>query len=461
MNFISILLNLKRGLMFSAFISLSLSSLCQELYSAHGYWEESTKPSYLSIKKKDQVGDSLTTSQKLYLNDYETYLATYYSRMSDDEKGKYEAMKDKWQRQSSPVAQLQESNPYEGRKKNRFGSVLYGVYYGISLVKIAGVQGPAQVSVPLITGGLMLLGPVIRNRRYDNVTPNTIRLRNTGRLLGLGYGAALGLALTANSDNNVKWVLGLSSLGSIGLSEYAFHLQEKKNFSLGHIDLMRHYSFLTSWATLSVLFAANTDNAHLTGAALLVGGVSGLFIGNSVAKKYDYTRGDVDAISSLSIISTGLGFTGVIQALDNNNDQAGLILLPSAASIAGTIWGQRTVRGAHLSDKQGTVINFSTSGAALIGLGITALTETKSPTAYVGIPSALALLTHQLLLHKFKMKNLEQTFQGSARKKFKTKVALQVSPENYLMGRMITNEKSIQQSTIRMQNPLATLKISF
>jgi hypothetical protein len=448
-------------LIFFLFMILSLSSFCQELYSARGYWEESTKSNYVAIKKKQEAGDSLTNSQKLFLNDYETYLSTYYLRMSEDEKTKYENMKYTWQRQSSPVVQQQESNPYDGRKKNRFGSALFGLYYGISLVNVAGINGPAQVSVPLITGGLMLLGPLIRPGRYDNISPNTIRLRNTGRLLGLGYGAALGLALGGNSENEGKWVLGLSSLSSVALSEYAFHLQAKKNFSMGHIDLMRHYSFLAGWSTLSLLLAANTDDAQLTGAALLAGGISGLFIGNAAAKKYDYSRGDVDVINSLSIISTGLGLTAVIQALNNSNDQTGLILLPSAASIAGTIWAQRSVRGAHLTDRQGSVINFSAAGAALIGLGITALTETKSPTAYVGIPSALALLTHQILLHKFKMKNLEQTFRGSVRPRFKTKVALQISPENYLMGRIKTNEKSIQQSTLRLQNPLATLKISF
>ncbi len=74
------------------------------------------------------------------------------------------------------------------------------------------------------------------------------------------------------------------------------------------------------WAPLvggSVLAATNTDNLNLIGAGLLAGGVGGLFVGNTMANKYDYSRGDVDALSSLGVISTGIGLCGNCECTRN------------------------------------------------------------------------------------------------------------------------------------------------
>ncbi|MDZ7646935.1 MAG: hypothetical protein U5K54_07010 [Cytophagales bacterium] len=124
-----------------------------------------------------------------------------------------------------------------------------------------------------------------------------------------------------------------------------------------------------------------------------------------MAKKYDYTVGDVDVISSLTWISAGLGFTAAVDAIDQS-EKLGLLLIPAGTAIAGTLWGQRSVKGVYLTKKQGSTINLSSGGAALIGLGITALLGTESPAVFIGVPSALALIMHQSLFHSYKMKNL-------------------------------------------------------
>jgi hypothetical protein len=81
-----------------------------------------------------------------------------------------------------------------------------------------------------------------------------------------------------------------------------------------------------------------------------------------------------------------------------------------------------------------------------------------------GVPSALALITHQLLLHKFKMKNIETQFQGSVKKKQGIGFAFKAMPENYFLNKLLSSScstSSFQQSSLRTQNPLATLRITF
>ena len=73
-------------------VSASFSGMAQELYSAQGYWNEINKEGYQQILVKKQKGDSLTTNESLYLQDYEGYLANYFQRMPQGEKEKYEQM---------------------------------------------------------------------------------------------------------------------------------------------------------------------------------------------------------------------------------------------------------------------------------------------------------------------------------------------------------------------------------
>jgi hypothetical protein len=459
-----------RRFLFPLFFFFSFLSYSQELYTARGYWEEVNKPSYQSIKKKQMLGDSLSNNEQLYLTDYETHLTTYYSRLPEGEKIKYAEMKATWDRgiNESP-AQQKDYSINEGRKTNWLANGFYGLYYGISLVVLADIDGPAAGGIPIITSGLWMLGPAIRPHKYENATSATLRAGNSGRMLGLGYGAALALAIGGNSDNTNNLTLGLSSIGSMALGEIAFNRQKKKNWSMGHIDLVRHYNFLGAWTSLAILGATETDNANLIGASLLAGGVSGWLIGNKAAKKYDYTRGDVDAINSLTLITTGLGLAAVAETLSNNNNNNNnsnntvnaLILIPAASSIAGTLLSQRAVKGAHLTDRQGIILNWSTIGTALVGIGGVAISGTDSPAAYIGIPSALALVTHQILFHKFKMKNIENSFRGSINKKLNYKLSFRATPENYFINKMMRESQSMMSSSIRQQNPLATLKITF
>ena len=441
-------------------MSNCFAALSQGLYTARGYWEESNKENFRVIQQKQINGDSLTANEESYLQDYSAYLATYYQRLSDDEKQRYTSLKQMWDQEldSKPNVVPEE---FEWRGRDRFLNTLYGIYYGASLVAITGIEGPAAAGVPLITGGFWLLGPAMIPKKYEGINQSVVRASNSGKFLGLVYGSALALTVAGESDDIGEWVLGLSSVSSIAMGEIGFQMQKKNPVSDGHIEIMRHYGILGPWIGLSAGVATRLDNANFIGATALAGGVAGLLIGNKVAKKYDYTRGDVDVINSLAWISTGIGLTATIDAMQKGEDPNALILIPAAGSVLGTILAQKSVRGAKFTKKQGSTLALATGGAALVGLGIVALANAESPAFFVGVPTAFALLTHQIMVHNFKMKNLEVNLHGSLNKKNKFHVGLNFSPESYFINKRIPVGNLSPATYSSLQNPLVKLKISF
>ena len=427
-------------------LCMNIGAWTQSLYTARGYWQESTKPSYLTIKEKKEKRQSVSADEEAYSQDYDAYLLSYYNRLSESEKELYLRMKDEWDRelalplvapQPAPQQNLQiEQSDFEWRGRDRVINAAYGIYYGTSLSVITGLENAAAAGIPLITGGLWMLGPAFNSKKYEGITESTMRAANTGKILGLMYGASLGLALAGDNDNTGKVVLGLSTIGSITLGEVAFQTQKKKNISDGKIELMRHYGFLGILVGVSALGATNTENVHLIGAGLLTGGVGGLLVGNKVAGKYAYTRGDVDALSPLTVISTGLGAALIANAFESNSEISSAIwLVPASMAVAGTLLGQRMVRDVHLTKRQGSAINLSSTGGALLGVGVMLMAGADSPTAWLAVPSVTALVAHQLVFSRYKRENLLNNFKGDNSRKKKYDFSMKLMPENYLVNK--------------------------
>jgi hypothetical protein len=198
---------------FLLILCLSVASFSQNLYTARGYWQESTKQSYLTIKEKKENGQTLTADEEAYVQDYETYLLTYYNRLPDDEKQTYQRMKDQWDRELAlplvapqpPQQQQQiEQAEFEWRGRDRAINAMYGIYYGVTISVIGELGDAAAVGVPLVTGGLWMLGPAFNSKKYEGITESTMRAANTGKILGLANGLFLGFAIGGDSDDTGK-----------------------------------------------------------------------------------------------------------------------------------------------------------------------------------------------------------------------------------------------------------------
>jgi len=405
-------------------------------YSARGYWTEQTKETYQNLKQKRDDGKELTTSEQQYLQDFENYLNLYYSRLTEEEKRKYLDRQDEWDMEFA-TGDTYKSEEFEWRVQDRALNALYGFWYGSSLMVIMEPQGPAAIGVPLLTGGMWLLGPAINHNKYDGITRSTIRLSNTGKLFGLGYGAALGLlVVNTGSEDSYKTILGLSTVGSIALGEIGFQYQKRNNITPGHIEMLKHYGVLGGGVGLATAIALESESSNVYGGLILAGGIAGILAGNKQAGMYNYTRGDVNAISSLTLASAGLGLAVAVEAIENmdsENFRTWPFIIPAITSLASTGIGQWQVKNVHLTRKQGSTIQLSTVGSGLIGLGLVAILESESPAMYIGIPSGLALLTQQIVFKGYKNQNLTQKAQMENDSK-RVGFSVDIRPENYFIN---------------------------
>lgn len=428
--------------------------LAQELYTARGFWQETKKETYRKIADRKLKGDSLVATELTYLEDYEKYLASYYERLSDEEKRKYQQQKAQWDFELA--APSTNAKDFELRTRDRLINGVYGAYYGISIVVGTEASGPAAVGIIPLTAGLWQLGPVINKKKYQGINANTIRAGNSGRVLGLLNGAFLGLTLAGDSDNSGNTALLFSTAGSIALGEIGFQTQKRKNFSEGHIEMMRHYGFLGPFTAGMIIASSETSDNHAIGAGLLGGGIVGLVIGHNVAKKYDYSQGDADVISALSIVSAGFGFAFAAEFLEAN-ENLGIFILPAVSAIAGTMLGQKSVKGIHFTKSQGNMISFATGGAALVGLGLMVVLEAESGLLAIGVPSLFALIAHQAMFSSYKKENLAQLKLGQSANK-RLQLSMNVAPENYFTNKR-AGEKIVQ--TGHLSNPIVKLRLKF
>jgi len=435
------------------------------IYSARGYWYEQNNEIYKNLELKLERGDVLTFSESSYVKDFKSYLKIYFDRMTDEEQEKYFAYKDKWE--SAHVAGDDEyDGAFEWRPRDRILNGLYGFWYGSSIIAMLDPESAAVIGIPFITSGLWLMGPAINPEKYQNISRNTVRLSNTGKLFGLGYGASLGVLLAdVNSENGYKVILGLSTIGSIVLGEVGFQYQKKNNLSSGHISMLRHYGILGGWIGLASATSFESQNSRVYGGFVLAGGIAGILTGNKQAYKNNFTSGDVNAISSLSLSMTGIGFAVAVQMMekmDYNENTSWPILIPAATSILGTAMGQRQVRNVNLTKKQGSTISLATAGGGLVGIGIAAITQTESPAIFIGLPSALALLSNQMLFKKYKSENLNNKFTSRLGKKHSWKLSFDIEPENYFVNQNMTElDDYFTGGEFNSPKSLVNLKLKF
>ncbi|MCH7409402.1 hypothetical protein MM239_08355 [Belliella sp. DSM 111904] len=446
-------------------ITANFSVQSQGIYTARGYWEESNKPTYKQIKHKQAVGDTLEAEELDYLNDFELFLSNYYNKMSSEEQDLYQKMKTQWDRESnkgsSVIYPADQSNDFEWRGRDRLVSIGYGIWYGASLVSLFEIDNAGVVGIPMITGGLWALGPLINPKKFEGIDRSVIRANNSGRLLGLVYGGSLGLLVAGNSSDEGKIAFIGSTIGSIGLGEYAFQLQKKKRYSEGHIEIMRHHGLLGSYVGLSAIAAGDGDQGWVYGLASLLGGATGLYVGNIASRKYPYTKGDGRYAINMSNVSVGLGFAIANEIAYSGSEGSGLALIPAGFGVLGTYLGQRKTQGVNLSAKQGSTINYASTGAALVGVGIAALAESESATVYLALGSSFALITQELLFHKYKNENLR--FQGNIGKteKKNLKYNLEVNPENYFLNQQLQAKANNFSNYAQLSSPIVNLNFTF
>jgi hypothetical protein len=418
------------------------SLLIAQQKTAQEYWKMENDTSYTRLLKRMQAGETLSVEEQNKLIDYKSMLNTYFEKLSDNEKSVYYKNRAKWSAQPGSVSRApaeQEEDVYAG-ERSKFSQYLtssgvFGFLYGLSFDYLLGIEDDgAAIALPLVTSGLSTLIPIL-TIKDKNVTYNSLTLSIHGKTMGAWQGAAVGLLITGEDTGDGKLILGLATASSIVLGRLGYVLGRDKPWTQGRAALYTHYGFLMPLEGLAIDAAFNVQDVRVYAATSLAFGAGGYFIADHVARKNDYTRGDVTAISTLSSINGLLGIS-VLADIAGNTDSdvnTGYWLIPAAGAIGGTVAGQLWLKNARLSSQQGRNIALASTGGALIGIGLTAIFQPETAAPYYVAGYAGAMTTYSLLLSKYKKSNIAYMREKNKLSRWN----LNIMPQNLFLNKKI------------------------
>jgi hypothetical protein len=442
LNFLKKLLMKKIIFILIGTFLLSCSQLMAQEKKGYEYWKMEHDPVYNILLKKQIAGDSLSVVEKSDLANYKSKLNTYFEGLSDDEKAIYFKNRAKWTGQPSideKVPFTLEPDVYSGERSKYsqylISSGIFGFFYGASFNVFFDIYGGGASAIPLLAAGASTLIPVL-SLKDKNVTYNSLALNFHGKTVGALQGAALGFLITGDNIDEGKLILALSTASSIALGRVGYNLGKNKPWTQGQAALYSHYGFIMPLEGLALMAAFEVDDPRLYGLSSLAFGAGGYYIADRVGKSYDFTRGDITAVTTFTSMNAILGFSIISDMAVRNETGPVTLLVPAIGAIGGTLLGQEWVKGAHLTNQQGRNVALATTGGAVIGLGLTAVFSPETGTPYYIVSYITGMTTYAILMNKYKT-NFSKTALIDHDKKSKWNFGFM--PQNILVNRKIAS----------------------
>jgi hypothetical protein len=382
-------------------------------YTAKGYWLMEHDSTYISLVNRQTAGEVLSQYDQTRLEEFKTKLAVYFNQMTDEEKAAYYKNRASWSRTPGSVYQ-QEDQVFAGERstftKYVAASSAYGFLYGAAGVYILGIESEVAVGLPLITGGISAIMPLI-TVKDKMVTTNSLLLSLHGKAIGAFQGAMLGLTIVGNNNSDEDWgklVAGLATASSITLGHVGFAMGKNSKWTPGRITLYTHYGWVIPLESMALVGAFGVEDARVYGIASLLGGAGGYLLAKGVADRNNYTRGDVYAIQTFTWLNGLLGL-GILSEFEDPGP--GVILIPAVTTMAGTLASQLWMKNAKLSSQQGRNIILGTTAGSAVGFGISALfaSDEISTINYV-VPYITGFISYSIMAESYKRKNNSPLF---------------------------------------------------
>jgi len=421
---------------------LSFFQLMAQQKTGYEYWKMEHDPDYALLQQKHSAGDTLTDIDQSNLANFKMKLANYFDSLSDDEKALYYKNRTKWTGQPDvdfKVSIMQEPDIYSGERsmytQYLITSGFFGFFYGTALDIVFGFEGGGAAAIPLLAAGTSTLIPVLAIKD-KNVTYNSLALSFHGKTVGALQGAAFGFMLTGSDIDEGKLILALSTVSSIGMGRLGYYLGKTKPWSAGQTALYSHYGFLMPLEGLALAASFELEDPRIYGLTSLAFGAGGYLIADRVGKSYDYTRGDVAAISTFTTMNAILGFSIMSDLAAVSGLSSSHLLVPAAGALGGTLLGQVWVKNAKLSNQQGRNTALAAAGGAVVGLGITAIFSPEDATPYYTVSYITGLASYAILMNKYKKDNSGTHF---AKIDKKSKWNFNITPQNIFFNRKIAS----------------------
>lgn len=270
--------------------------------------------------------------------------------------------------------------------------------YGPSLAGALNIEdGGTAAAVALLTGSAGFFVPFLMTRDRPVPMP-AARAAFAGSTLGYVHGIAVAAVIGGE---------GLTGRGAVG-SGLAFSVSEaiagynyglRTNIGDGHARLMTTGGWvgMGMGAMTGLLIAgegqdfeevdADTEIRLTAGLSLLGSGV-GIYAGNRLGSRGDYTLGDASVLAS----ATGLGaYTGLATAAVFDTDLRPGMAITLAGTAAGLYAGYALTQNTNFTESQANYIDLGAGAGFLLGAGIAQLVAENDDTAFM-IASALGTI---------------------------------------------------------------------
>lgn len=244
-------------------------------------------------------------------------------------------------------------------------------FYGSALSSIIS-SDDFSPAVYLLSAGAGFITPLLITRKKEVTLPQA-GMTMYGQSRGIVHGMLLPVVF-GSDNLDFRVVLGFGMAGSIAEGLLGYKWAKRSNFNVGQVSTIGLFSdwgmVLGLGATHALgLYESNHSlTGNLLAMSVLGGAAGGMLIGNGLAKKDYYSQGDAGISSNLALAGAYLPVSLLSIALPD--DPRWYTAVGTLGAAAGLYAGDRLARKYDFSNRQAMFTSLSMIGGGFMGAGI-------------------------------------------------------------------------------------------
>ena len=246
--------------------------------------------------------------------------------------------------------------------------VSYG-FYGTAVSSI--LSSDFSPAIYFLSSGAGFVIPLLTTGNKE-VTLSQGIMTAYGQTRGILHGMLL--PMLVNNYTDFRITLGFGLVGSIAEGIIGYKWAGRKGINDGQASTIGMYSDFGMLVTLGASHALGFyegDHAfktNIVAASLLAGAVGGLLTGNAISKKDYYSQGDASVTASAALAGGYLPLS--LMSLILPDDMRLYTAVGTLGTAAGLFIGDRLAKKHDFSNRQAMFASLSMAGGGLIGAGI-------------------------------------------------------------------------------------------
>jgi len=269
--------------------------------------------------------------------------------------------------QKSPKSLLNQ----EGRTQLLLmNSLISYSFYGSAVSSI--ISSDFSPAVYLLSAGAGFITPLLITRNKEVTLPQA-GLTIYGQSRGIIHGMLLPV-LFGSDDLDFRLVLGFGMAGSIAEGLLGYKWAKKSGYDVGQVSTLGLFSDwgmvigLGATHALGLYSGDHSFTGNLFAMSVLGGAAGGMIIGNSFAKKGYYSQGDAGVSSNLAV--AGAYLPVALLSIAEPDDPRWYTAVGTLGAAAGLYAGDRLARKYEFSNRQAMFTSLSMIGGGLLGAGV-------------------------------------------------------------------------------------------